>query len=519
MSKKANLKTLFFVSALVTFLLTMSVPAMAADAPVANDDSATVAEGGTVTVVNGTDTSVLDNDTDTDADPLTAYLDTDVINGTLTLNSDGTFSYTHDGSETTSDSFTYHANDGTSDSILAATVNITITSENDPPVANDDSASTDEDTPVNINVLANDSDVDVGDILIVISVSDPANGTAVIEVDNTVTYTPDADYNGPDSFTYTISDGNEGSDTATVSITVNPVNDPPVAEIAGIADDIITIHLRIKVTPQTLNLERSGKWVKVHIHDDSKNTPQLMDITLDGSGSYDPEGDPLTYDWTLIGPDGDIPVADDVVSQVKALSAGSYTVTLVVNDGTVDSTLASEEFTLTNMTVSDLAAVNPADFTLNGVPAVEVKGGGNSIAISFEDDAIAATVDVGLDVAMELLGPVSGVDYIDVIQDKAGGSGKGKSELKSEVTTLSQNEEPEDSADDKANGKDNAPGQNKESEGNDSIDIAPGQNNNQGNNTNGKETGKDNAPGQNKKLEVNVSGTSKGKESAPGQNK
>lgn len=136
--------------------------------------------------------------------------------------------------------------------------------------------------------------------------------------------------------------------------------------------------------------------------------------------------------------------------------------TLVVNDGTVDSAPASEEFTLTNMTISDLAAVDPADFTLNGVPAIEVKGGGNSIVISFDDDAIAATVEVGLDVEMMLEGPIPGADYIDVIQDKAGGNGKGKSALKSEVAALSQNDEPGGNTNNgKGGGKESAPGQNK----------------------------------------------------------
>jgi len=95
------------------------------DAPVAVDDSATVAEGGTVAVVNGTDDSVLDNDTDAEGDPLTAIKVSDPSHGSLTLNSDGTFSYTHDGSETTSDSFTYKANDGTADSNVA-TVTMTV---------------------------------------------------------------------------------------------------------------------------------------------------------------------------------------------------------------------------------------------------------------------------------------------------------------------------------------------------------------------------------------------------------
>ena len=93
---------------------------------------------------------------------------------------------------------------------------------NNPPVANNDSASTNEDTPVTINVLANDSDPD-GDLLGVASVAAPGHGTAVINADKTVTYTPAPSFFGTDSFTYTASDGRGGSSTATVTVTVTAV--------------------------------------------------------------------------------------------------------------------------------------------------------------------------------------------------------------------------------------------------------------------------------------------------------
>src|SRR5262249_32149647 len=97
-----------------------------------------------------------------------------------------------------------------------------------------------------INVLANDTDPD-GDALTVTAVGTPAHGTARINADNTVTYTPARDYNGTDSFTYTISDGHGGSDTAPVTLTITPVNDPPVATgwQYGIPEDsVLRDHLR-----------------------------------------------------------------------------------------------------------------------------------------------------------------------------------------------------------------------------------------------------------------------------------
>ena len=113
--------------------------------PVAVADAIAVAEGGTATLLASGAASVLANDTDGDGDPLTAVLVTGPANGALVLNDDGTFSYTHNGGEAATDSFTYRANDGTADGGMV-TVTIAIAPVNDAPVAVDDSFVTDEDT-------------------------------------------------------------------------------------------------------------------------------------------------------------------------------------------------------------------------------------------------------------------------------------------------------------------------------------------------------------------------------------
>ncbi len=202
-------------------------------------------------------------------------------------------------------------------------------------------------------------------------------------------------------------------------------NNPPVAEIVAIDDATITLPVTMKVTPQTLNLSRLGKWVKAHITDDTENTPQVMEVTLDGSGSSDiDDGDEIvSWDWTLTGPDGEVTV-DEVEITTISLSAGAYTVNLVVNDGDTDSAMATETFTLSNQTIDDLAA---GSYALNGVPDSEVKGPDNgSVVISFADDDVAATVEVGPDHEMVLTGTASGMDEIDVIEGGKDGS-KGKS--------------------------------------------------------------------------------------------
>ncbi len=194
------------------------------DVPTATDDSYAATED---TPLNVSAPGVLSNDDDVDGDPLTAVLDSTTISGTLTLNSDGSFSYDPDTNYCGPDSFIYHANDGTVDS-NTATVTLTVACENDAPTANDDTYATLEDTPLTVaapGVLGNDDDVE-GDPLTAVLQTGPTNGMVTLNLDGSFTYTPTANYNGPDSFTYLASDG-ALSDTATVSIDVTSVNDPP----------------------------------------------------------------------------------------------------------------------------------------------------------------------------------------------------------------------------------------------------------------------------------------------------
>ncbi len=185
------------------------------DAPVANNDEYTVDEGGTLIIAAP---GVLGNDTDAEGNPLQAVLVTGPTHGILILNSDGSFTYTHDGSETTVDNLTYRAGDGLLASNIA-TVTLNINPINDPPVANDDRVVTPENTPVMIDVLTNDTDPE-GDTLTIIALSSPANGT-VTHDGVRITYTPNAGFDGEDTFTYTVSDGHGGTAQATVTVTVD----------------------------------------------------------------------------------------------------------------------------------------------------------------------------------------------------------------------------------------------------------------------------------------------------------
>ncbi|HEX9696363.1 MAG TPA: cadherin-like domain-containing protein, partial [Actinomycetota bacterium] len=195
--------------------------------PVASDDAYATDED---VALNVPAPGVLANDTDPDGDPLTAAVVSGPANGTLTLNADGSFTYTPAANFNGSDSFTYVANDGTEDSNVA-TVSLTVNAVNDAPVAVADAYATDEDVALNVpapGVLANDSDAE-GDSLTAALVSGPANGTLTLNADGSFSYAPAVNFNGPDSFTYKANDGTADSNVATVSLTVNAVNDAPVA--------------------------------------------------------------------------------------------------------------------------------------------------------------------------------------------------------------------------------------------------------------------------------------------------
>ena len=225
------------------------------DMPVAQDDMASVPEDGSTNI------DPLPND-DFGGDgpgmgPITIV--TPPTNGTATVNdggtpndpTDDTIDYTPDPNYNGPDQIVYEICDVDGD-CDQATINVTVDPVNDVPDAVDDPAEmTDEDTPVNIDVLVNDDfggdGPSTGAITIV---TPPTNGTAVVNdggtpndpTDDAVDYTPNPNYNGPDSFVYEICDADGDCDQATASITVNPVNDLPDAQddIANVPEDVPT---------------------------------------------------------------------------------------------------------------------------------------------------------------------------------------------------------------------------------------------------------------------------------------
>ena len=222
------------------------------DAPEATDDQAATLEDEAVEI------PVLDNDTDIDGDPLSVRSVSSPGHGAAEVAADGAgISYVPDPNYHGLDRFTYVVADdgGLADT---ATVEVTVTPVNDAPEAVDDQATTLEDEAIEIPVLDNDTDLD-GDHLRVRSVSPPEHGAAEVAADGAnVSYVPDPNYHGPDRFTYVVADPDGLADTASVDVTVTPVNDGPTA-VGTIPDQLLdegADGVTVELTPFFTDIDR-----------------------------------------------------------------------------------------------------------------------------------------------------------------------------------------------------------------------------------------------------------------------
>jgi VCBS repeat-containing protein len=191
------------------------------------------------------------------------------------------------------DAFTYTVSDRGAEPALA-TVTVTVTPMNDPPIARDDAATSQEDTTVTIDVLANDTDVD-GRHLKVASSTAGSNGSVTINRNGTLTYTPHPDFNGADAFTYAVSDGAAQRAVAMVTITLAPVNDPPIAR-----DDAATTNEDIPVTVDVLANDTDVEDSFLEVVSATAGSNGSVTINSDGTLTYTPDrdfngGDAFTY--------------------------------------------------------------------------------------------------------------------------------------------------------------------------------------------------------------------------------
>ena len=199
------------------------------ESPETAADTAATNEDGEVTV------DVLANDTDPDGDALHVESVAQPEHGTARIAADGGIVYAPEADWHGTDRFAYTAADGNGGTGDAEIV-VVVAAVNDAPVALADTAATNEDEPVTVDVLANDTDVD-GDALRIESVSKPANGTARTTAAG-IEYAPEADWHGTDRFAYTVADDNGGRAEAEVEVRVTAVNDAPVA-VGAIPDQAL----------------------------------------------------------------------------------------------------------------------------------------------------------------------------------------------------------------------------------------------------------------------------------------
>ena len=333
------------------------------DAPVAENDTYQVNEDALLEI---NDPGVLENDSDVEGGILAVELVSDAEHGSVTLNENGSFTYMPEENFNGSDSFTYKICD--LDSLCDnATVKIDVNPVNDDPVANDDTAATDEDVAVIIPVLDNDSDVD-GDLLTISEVSAPPNGTVTVNPDGTVTYTPGQDYFGEDSFTYTICDQSDACDPATVTVTIGALNDAPVANDDSSStpeDTAVVVDAAANDSDVDGNLDPTSAVLF--------ESPLNGIVTNNGEGifAYTPNenfngSDSFTYTICDTGQDGDSTTeADDLCD-----SAGVNVQIQPVNDVPVamDDTAATDEDTAVNIN----AAANDSDVDGNLDPTSAV---------------------------------------------------------------------------------------------------------------------------------------------------
>ncbi|MDB5340240.1 MAG: thrombospondin, partial [Planctomycetaceae bacterium] len=353
-------------------------------------------------------------------------LTTPATNGIAVVNANGTFTYTPNANYNGADSFNYSITDADGD-VSTALVAITVTLVDDVPVAVNDTLTVAEDSVLTAGDLAT-NDTPSGDGGNIWTLTTPAtNGVAVVNPNGTFTYTPTANYNGPDSFTYTITDIDGDTSIATMAITVTSVNDVPVAvnDTLLVLEDSGTTNGDAALN-DTPSADGGNVWTLT-----TPATGGVAVVNPNGTYTYTPNAnfngaDSFTY--TITDTDGSTSTATVAVT-VTAVDdvpvAVADTLSVAEDSGTTSGNLATNDipsgdggnvWSLTTPAINGVAVVN-ANGTYTYTPNANYNGADSFSYTITDADGDTSTAIVAITVALVDDVPVAVNDTLTVAED------------------------------------------------------------------------------------------------------
>ena len=350
--------------------------------------------------------------TDVDGDALTFALSADATHGSVSVAADGAYTYTPDADYNGADSFSYTVSDGVGGSATGS-VSIAVAPVNDAPVAASAVASTAEDVPLVGTLAATDID---GDALVYSLAAGSSQGSVVVNADGTYTYTPAADFNGVDSFAYTVTDAAGVTDTATISITVEPVNDAPVATTTAISTTEDTVAVGTLAA-----IDADGDALTFSLAADA--THGSVTVAADGAYTFTPDaeyadGDSFTY--TVVDAAGASTTATVAVTMAPVNDAPVAVTTAISadEDVAVSGTLAGSDidgdsltYDLVSAPAQGVLSIQPdGAFTFDPDRAFESLGEGETADVSFTYSVSDGTATVQQTATITVAGHVETVD-------------------------------------------------------------------------------------------------------------
>ncbi|MED4618630.1 tandem-95 repeat protein, partial [Priestia megaterium] len=290
--------------------------------------------------------------TDADGNPLSYQLQVAPINGVAAVNADGTFSYQPDLNFNGSDQFTVLVSDGQGGTAVS-TVTINVIPVNDPPITADLAFTINEDTPLTNQIPAFDPD---GDLLTFTLLNPPpSNGSVVLGANGVFTYTPNLNYNGTDTFSVLVSDGQGGSSLSTVTLTIVPVNDPPIG-----GDRAVTTTINLPVTSSIPASDPDDITLTYTLQQSPANGSAI--INQDGIFTYIPNNNFIGNDQFTI-----------LITDLEGATALSniFVTVLQTNGSTTTQDLqisTNEDTSVTNQVIATNVNGNPLIYTIENSP-------------------------------------------------------------------------------------------------------------------------------------------------------